>query len=171
MEKTPLPISRLVLYHLYVEQGMGVADIAGLFGETVSTIGRMLNGSLIKRRPRGKQPDSYLSPAACQRIGMWAVLGRAYASKLNHNGQLYDQPTVEGLMKALETMTLNERTALALHYGLTGRQPMTFMAIGRYLGISDGRVEALVDSAIRKLRSKRRYRYIYSEGGEENASS
>ena len=98
-------------------------------------------------------------------------MGRAYASKLNHNGQLYDQPTVEGLMKALETMTLNERTALALHYGLTGRQPMTFMAIGRYLGISDGRAEALVDSAIRKLRSKRRYRYIYSEGGEENASS
>lgn len=162
MEKTPLPVSRLVLYHLYVEQGMSVADIAALFGETVSTIRRMLNNSLIKRRSRGKQPDSYLSPAACQRIGMWAVLGRAYASKLNHNGQLYGQPTVEGLMKALETMTLNERTALALHYGLTGRQPMTFMAIGRYLGVSDGRAEQLVNSAIHKLRSKRRYRHIYS---------
>ena len=163
MKKTPLPVSRLVLYHLYVEQGMSVADIAALFGETVSTIKRMLNGSLIKRRSRGKQPDSYLSPAACQRIGMWAVLGRAYASKLNHNGQLYHQPTVEGLMKALETMTLNERTALALHYGLTGRKPMTFMAIGRYLGVSDGRAKALVDSAIHKLRSKRRYRHIYSK--------
>jgi len=67
----------------------------------------------------------------------------------------------------LETMTFNERTALALYYGLTGRQPMTFMAIGRYLGISDGRAEALVNSAIRKLRSKRRYRHIYSKGGEK----
>ena len=167
MKKTPLPISRLVLYHLYVEQGMSVADIAALFGEKTSTIKRMLNGSLIKQRSPGRQPNSYLSRAACQRIGMWAVLGRAYASKLNHNGQLYDQPTVEGLMKALETMTFNERTALALHYGLTGRQPMTFMAIGRYLGISDGRAEALVNSAIRKLRSKRRYRHIYSKGGEK----
>ena len=167
MKKTPLPVSRLVLYHLYVEQGMSVADIAALFGEKTSTIKRMLNGSLIKQRSPGRQPNSYLSRAACQRIGMWAVLGRAYASKLNHNGQLYHQPTVEGLMKALETMTLNERTALALHYGLTGRQPMTFMAIGRYLGISDGRAEALVNSAIRKLRSKRRYRHIYIKGGEK----
>ncbi|HOR57916.1 MAG TPA: sigma factor-like helix-turn-helix DNA-binding protein [bacterium] len=167
MKKTPLPVSRLVLYHLYVEQGMSVADIAALFGEKTSTIKRMLNGSLIKQRSPGRQPNSYLSRAACQRIGMWAVLGRAYASKLNHNGQLYHQPTVEGLMKALETMTLNERTALALHYGLTGRKPMTFMAIGRYLGISDGRAEALVNSAIRKLRSKRRYRHIYSKGGEK----
>jgi len=167
MKKTPLPVSRLVLYHLYVEQGMSVADIAALFGEKTSTIKRMLNGSLIKQRSPGRQPNSYLSRAACQRIGMWAVLGRAYASKLNHNGQLYDQPTVEGLMKALETMTFNERTALALHYGLTGRQPMTFMAIGRYLGISDGRAEALVNSAIRKLRSKRRYRHIYIKGGEK----
>ena len=167
MKKTPLPISRLVLYHLYVEQGMSVADIAALFGEKTSTIKRMLNGSLIKQRSPGRQPNSYLSRAACQRIGMWAVLGRAYASKLNHNGQLYHQPTVEGLMKALETMTLNERTALALHYGLTGRKPMTFMAIGRYLGVSDGRAEALVNSAIRKLRSKRRYRHIYIKGGEK----
>ena len=171
MKKTPLPVSRLVLYHLYVEQGMSVADIAALFGEKTSTIKRMLNGSLIKQRSPGRQPNSYLSRAACQRIGMWAVLGRAYASRIEHDGQLYHQPTVKGLIKALETMTLGERTALALRYGLTDRPPMTFMAIGRYLGISDGRAEALVNSAIRKLRSKRRYRHIYSKGGDNNASS
>jgi RNA polymerase sigma factor (sigma-70 family) len=53
---------------------------------------------------------------------------------------------------AVAKLTFNERSALAHRYGLTGRPPLTCVAIGLAMGLSKERVRQLLEQAMRKLR-------------------
>lgn len=161
-KQTPLPVSGVVLYHLYVEQGMSIENIGKMFGAAYQTVKQWLTNCQIRLRGRGRPPVAYLKRTAHRNLGMWAILGQAYAARVEHEGKVYRKPTLAGLMKALSTLTPREATAIALYFGLLRKPPLTYQAIARYLGVNRSRAEQLVRNGIIKLRRKRRYEHIYS---------
>jgi DNA-directed RNA polymerase specialized sigma subunit len=162
-EQRPLPVTGAVLYHLYVEQRRSVSSLAQLYGVTDTTVRKWLESFQIKPHPRGR-PKSVVADDTNSRhqMGMWAILGRAYAEKVVHEGKVYRHPRLAGLRNAIGTLSPREGTALCLRYGLLDKPPMTYHEIARYFGISRGRGQQMVDRAIHNLRRKRRYDYIYS---------
>lgn len=167
----PLPVSGAIIYHLYIEQRRSIKSLAQIYGVSEITVRKWLEEFRIKLHRRGRPKTGVVEEAHCRhQMGMWAILGRAYAERVEHEGKVYRHPGLAGLREAIATLSPREGTALCLHYGLLDQPPMTYEQIAKHFGVTRGRAQQMVDRAIHNLRKNRRYECIYSSirrGGEQ----
>ena len=63
-----------------------------------------------------------------------------------------DQPVIDQLRKAVQSLPLYERHVITFHYGLYEEEPHTLTEIGRMLKMSKGKVRTIQSRALKNLK-------------------
>ena len=65
---------------------------------------------------------------------------------------IFDEERTRVINEALECLTTYERDLLAMRYGLDGREPMTYKAIGEHYGYCQENARQVIGRILRKIR-------------------